>query len=59
MTPEMVSKARNNKANGGYDNVEFRIGEIERLPVAHREQRSAMARRDNLAPERRGRARRG
>jgi SAM-dependent methyltransferase len=34
MTPEMVSKARTNKAKGGYDNVEFRIGEIESLPVA-------------------------
>lgn len=34
MTPEMVSKARKNKASGGYDNVEFRIGEIESLPVA-------------------------
>jgi arsenite methyltransferase len=34
MTPEMVSKARRNKASGGYENVEFRIGEIESLPVA-------------------------
>lgn len=34
MTPEMVSKARKHKASGGYDNVEFRIGEIESLPVA-------------------------
>jgi len=34
MTPEMVTKARKNKANGGYENVEFRIGEIESLPVA-------------------------
>jgi SAM-dependent methyltransferase len=34
MTPEMVSKARKNKAGGGYENVEFRIGEIESLPVA-------------------------
>lgn len=34
MTPEMVSKARKNKASGGYENVEFRIGEIESLPVA-------------------------
>lgn len=34
MTPEMVSKARKNKDSGGYDNVEFRIGEIESLPVA-------------------------
>jgi arsenite methyltransferase len=33
MTPEMVSKARKNKASG-YENVEFRIGEIESLPVA-------------------------
>ncbi|MBI1361545.1 MAG: arsenite methyltransferase [Alphaproteobacteria bacterium] len=34
MTSEMVSKARKNKANGGYENVEFRLGEIESLPVA-------------------------
>ena len=34
MTPEMVSKARKNKTNRGYENVEFRIGEIESLPVA-------------------------
>ena len=34
MTPEMVSKARANAAKGGYPNVEFRLGEIEHLPVA-------------------------
>ena len=34
MTPEMISKARKNQANGGYTNVEFRLGEIESLPVA-------------------------
>lgn len=34
MTPEMVSKARKNQVSGGYENVEFRIGEIESLPVA-------------------------
>jgi len=34
MTPEMVSKARNNAVNGGYGNVDFRLGEIEHLPVA-------------------------
>jgi len=33
MTPEMVSKARQNAAKGGYINVEFRLGEIENLPV--------------------------
>jgi SAM-dependent methyltransferase len=34
MTPEMVAKARMNAAKGGFANVEFRLGEIERLPVA-------------------------
>ena len=34
MTPEMISKARANAAKGGYGNVEFRLGEIERLPVS-------------------------
>ncbi len=33
MTPEMVAKARANAAKLGYDNVEFRLGEIEHLPV--------------------------
>lgn len=34
MTPEMLSKARSNAVNGGFNNVEFRMGEIENLPVA-------------------------
>lgn len=34
MTPEMVSKARENAEKGRYRNVEFRLGEIENLPVA-------------------------
>lgn len=34
MTPEMISKARANAARGGYTSVEFRLGEIENLPVA-------------------------
>lgn len=34
MTPEMVTKARENARTGGYGNVEFRLGEIEHLPVA-------------------------
>jgi arsenite methyltransferase len=33
MTPEMIAKARANAAKLGYDNVEFRLGEIEHLPV--------------------------
>lgn len=34
MTPEMVSKARANAVKGGYGQVEFRLGEIEYLPLA-------------------------
>jgi arsenite methyltransferase len=34
MTAAMISKARANAARGGYTNVEFRLGEIEALPVA-------------------------
>ncbi len=34
MTPEMLDKARANAKKGKYDNVEFRLGEIENLPVA-------------------------
>jgi len=34
MTPEMISKARNNAAKANYNNVEFRLGEIEHLPIA-------------------------
>ena len=34
MTPEMLDKARLNATKGKYTNVEFRLGEIENLPVA-------------------------
>ena len=34
MTPEMLDKAKANAAKGNYKNVEFRLGEIENLPVA-------------------------
>lgn len=34
MTPAMVSKARANAEKAGFNNVEFRLGEIEHLPVA-------------------------
>jgi arsenite methyltransferase len=33
MTPEMVDKARENARKGNYKNVEFRLGEIENIPV--------------------------
>jgi arsenite methyltransferase len=35
MTAEMISKARSNADRGGYHNVEFRLGEIESLPIAN------------------------
>lgn len=36
MTPEMLDKARANANKSKYTNVEFRLGEIENLPVADR-----------------------
>ena len=33
MTPEMIGKAKENARKGEYSNVEFRLGEIEKLPV--------------------------
>ncbi|MEK4515954.1 arsenite methyltransferase [Paenibacillus sp. FSL H8-0122] len=34
MTPEMISRARDNALKGKFSNTEFRLGEIEYLPVA-------------------------
>lgn len=34
MTPDMLDRARENAKKGGRTNVEFRLGEIEHLPVA-------------------------
>jgi len=34
MTPEMIDKARENARKSNHSNVEFRLGEIENLPVA-------------------------
>ncbi len=33
MTPEMIDRATRNATQGGYDNVEFRQGRLEELPV--------------------------
>lgn len=33
MTPEMIEKARENAKKNNYGNVEFRLGDIEKLPV--------------------------
>ena len=35
MTAEMIDKARENAKNSNFENVEFRLGEIEHLPVAN------------------------
>ncbi|NWF55298.1 MAG: arsenite methyltransferase [Syntrophaceae bacterium] len=37
MTPEMIDKARENAKKGEFTNVEFRLGEIENLPVADKQ----------------------
>ena len=34
MTPEMLNKARNSAIEYGHKNIEFRLGEMEKLPVA-------------------------
>jgi arsenite methyltransferase len=34
MTASMLTRARGNAAKGGFENVEFRLGEIENLPIA-------------------------
>ncbi|MDO8349046.1 MAG: arsenite methyltransferase [Planctomycetota bacterium] len=36
MTPEMLQKARENQQRSGMHNVEFRLGEIEHLPLGDR-----------------------
>ncbi|HDP97118.1 MAG TPA: arsenite methyltransferase [Euryarchaeota archaeon] len=36
MTPEMIDRAKSNAESGGITNVEFRLGEIEQLPVTDR-----------------------
>lgn len=37
MTPEMIEKARQNARKGRYENVEFRLGDIERIPASNDE----------------------
>lgn len=34
MTPEMISKSRHNAEKAGFGNVDFRLGELENLPIA-------------------------
>jgi ubiquinone/menaquinone biosynthesis C-methylase UbiE len=54
MTPDMVSKARANAVTGGYTNVEFRLGEIEHLPVGDNSVDAVLSNCViNLSPEKR------
>ena len=54
MTPEMVEKARENAEKSGTDNVEFRLGEIENLPVADKSVDAVISNCViNLAPDKR------
>jgi len=34
MTPQMIERARRNVEKSGFSNIEFRLGEIEHLPIA-------------------------
>lgn len=34
MTPAMITKSRENAVKGGFNHVQFRLGEIEHLPIA-------------------------
>jgi arsenite methyltransferase len=55
MTPEMVSKARKNAEGAETDNVEFRLGEIEHLPVADNRADIVMSNCViNLSPDKQG-----
>lgn len=54
MTPDMLARARGNAAKVGAGNVEFRLGEIEHLPVADRSVDAIISNCVvNLAPDKR------
>lgn len=54
MTPEMIERARANARKGGYANVEFRLGELDHLPVADNSVDVAISNCViNLAPDKR------
>ena len=55
MTPEMISKARRNAEAADASNVEFRLGEIEHLPVADNSADIVMSNCViNLSPDKQG-----
>ena len=55
MTPEMVSKARKNAEGAETSNIEFRLGEIEHLPVADNSADIVMSNCViNLSPDKQG-----
>ena len=55
MTPEMVSKARKNAGGAETGNIEFRLGEIEHLPIADNSTDIVMSNCViNLSPDKQG-----
>jgi arsenite methyltransferase len=55
MTPEMVSKARKNAEGAETSNIEFRLGEIEHLPIADNSADIVMSNCViNLSPDKQG-----
>ena len=55
MTPEMVSKARKNAGGAETGNIEFRLGEIEHLPIADNSADIVMSNCViNLSPDKQG-----
>ncbi len=55
MTPEMIEKARENARKGNYENVEFRLGEIENIPAGDNSVDAVISNCViNLSPDKRG-----
>ena len=55
MTPEMIDKARENARKGNYENIEFRLGEIENIPAADNSVDAVISNCViNLSPDKRG-----
>ena len=55
MTPEMIDKARENARKGNYENIEFRLGEIENIPAGDNSADAVISNCViNLSPDKRG-----
>ena len=55
MTPEMIEKAKENARKGSYENIEFRLGEIENIPAGDNSVDAVISNCViNLSPDKRG-----